>query len=894
MSQRNLHYLFKPRSVALIGASKRPSSVGAVLAHNLFKAGFDGPIMPVNPKHRAIEGVLTYPDVASLPVTPDLAIISTPPPAVPELIAQLGQRGTRAAVVITAGFGEAQGDEALALRQAMLDAAKPHLLRIVGPNCLGIMVPGIGLNASFAHVQSPPGRLAFVAQSGAMLTSVLDRAASRGIGFSHLVSLGDMTDVDFGDMLDYLANDVATGAILLYIEGITRARKFMSAARAAARTKPVILVKAGRFAEGAQAVASHTGSLAGSDEVYDTAFRRAGMLRVLTLDELFEAVETLAMRETPKGARLAILTNGGGIGVLATDALSEADGQLAELSADTIAALDGVLPATWSRRNPVDIIGDAPPQRYRDALEILLQERGVDAVLVLNCPTAISSSAEAAKAVIAAADARQRPAILTSWVGDNAARESRRLFAAAGIPTYDTPTQAVRAFMHMVDYRRNQEALTQTPASIPEEFVPDQQRARQVIERALGEERVWLTELEAKQLLSAYAIPAIATRKAATPREAGRIAAELGGPVVIKILSPDITHKSDLGGVALDLHGPHAVERAAAAMLERIEAALPQARIEGFAVQPMVERPGAIELILGMTDDAQFGPLILFGHGGTAVEIFADKALALPPLNMHLAQELMARTRIWKLLGGYRDRPAANLEEIALTLIKVSQLAIDHPEISELDINPLLADEFGVLALDARVRLGEPSRPGQQRLAIRPYPKELETTVQLGDGRTLLLRPVLPEDEPAFQETFAKLTSEQRRQRFFTPVKTLSHFMAARFTQLDFDREMALVLADEGIPGRAQIYGVASLNADPDNREAEYAIVVRDDITGAGLGILLMRRIIDYARSRGIGSIWGDVLKDNTTMLKMCRALGFSQSSDPDDPGIVKVRLALE
>lgn len=893
MTVRNLKYLFNPKSVALIGASKTAGSVGSVLARNLFRGGFDGPILPVNPKHAAVEGVATYANIASLPTTPDLVVIATPPQTVPGLIAEAAERGVKAAVVITAGFGESRDGQGAILEQQMREAARPHMLRIVGPNCLGIMVPAIGLNASFSHIAPLKGHLAFIAQSGAIVTSVVDWATSREIGFSHLVSLGDVADVDFGDMLDYLASDRDTHAILLYIEAVKDVRKFMSAARAAARMKPVIVVKAGRHEEGARAASSHTGSLAGADAVYDTAFRRSGLLRVRTLDELFSAVETLGMANPVKGNRLAILTNGGGLGVLATDGLIDEGGKLAELSAETITALDACLPATWSHANPVDIIGDASGQRYGDALEILLGDQGADAVLVINCPTAVASSSDAAKAVINRLTNRISSTVLTSWVGDGAAAESRQLFAESRIPSYETPEQAVRGFMHMANYRRNQELLMETPPSEPEEFTPDIAAAKAIIAVALKEGRPWLTEPEAKAVLSAYGIPVSQTRVAENPDQAASIAAEIGAAVTIKILSHDITHKSDIGGVALDLHGPAAAHDAAVAMQERVAKAMPEARIDGFSVQPMVHRPGAYELIVGMVNDAQFGPVILVGHGGTAVEIVDDKSLALPPLNMRLAREAISRTRIYHQLKGFRGRPPVNLDAVALTLIKVSHLVTDLADVAELDINPLLVDAYGVIALDARIRVEKSDRSAAARLAIRPYPKELEELIALGDGRTLLLRPVRPEDEPALQETFSKLTQEEIRLRFFAPIATLSHFMAARFTQLDYDREMALILADPGIAGKSVIYGVVRISSDPDNERAEYAVIVHHDMTGMGLGLLLMRKIIDYCRNRGLQEIYGDVLRENTTMLKMCAFLGFTKSNIPDEPSIVRVTLQL-
>lgn len=892
MTIRNLDALFGPKSVAVAGASKTPGSLGAVLARNLYNSGFDGPIMPVNPRHESVEGVLTYPDASALPLVPDLAVIATPPASVPGLVASFAERGARAAVVITAGFGERNTDGP-ALRRAMLDAARPHTMRIAGPNCLGVMVSGIGLNASFAHCAPRTGGLAVVAQSGAVLASLLDWAATRGIGFSHCVSLGDMCDVDFGDMLDYLATEVGVRAVLLYVEAVTQARKFMSAARRAARIKPVVVVKAGRYAAGARAAASHTGALAGLDAAYDAAFRRAGMLRVVDTGELFDAVETLAMARPVQGDRLAILTNGGGFGVLATDSLMDEGGRLADLAPETVKRLDAVLPPTWSHGNPVDIIGDAPGARYAESLDIMLEDPGADAILAINCPTAIASGTEAAQAVVDTVGDSRR-CVLTSWVGGEGARGARRIFAERGLPHYDTPDRAVRAFMHIVNYRRNQESLAETPPSIPEEFSPDTEAARQVIDTALADGREWLTEPEAKAVMAAYAIPVVPAQAAPDPEAAARVAARLATPVALKILSRDITHKSDVGGVLLDLRAPAAVREAAEGMLDRIRAARPDARLDGFTVQPMIVRPGAFELIVGVVEDRQFGPLVLFGHGGTGVEVIDDSALALPPLNMTLARQTIARTRVHRLLKGYRDRPAAALDDVALTLIKVSQLVIDLAEIVELDINPVLADEFGVIALDARIRVGVAAGPAAARLAIRPYPGELEESVRLDDGAELFLRPVRPEDEPAFQELFSRLSADAVRFRFFGPMKVLTHPFAARMTQIDYDREMALVLTEPGAAGAVPVHAVVHIAADPNGERAEYAIMVRTDMSGRGMGSLLMERIIAYATSRGLKEIFGEVLSTNARMLKICNRFGFTRHRNPDDAGVVEVRLTLQ
>ncbi|MBI3709283.1 MAG: GNAT family N-acetyltransferase, partial [Proteobacteria bacterium] len=769
---------------------------------------------------------------------------------------------------------------------AALEAARPHLLRIVGPNCLGIMVPSVGLNASFAHIAPRKGNIAVVVQSGAVITAMLDWAAPRAIGFSHFVSVGDMCDVDFGDLIDYLANDGQTSAILLYIEAVTNARKFISAARAASRLKPVIASKAGRHAESARAAASHTGALAGADAVYTAAFRRAGMLRVHSLDELFDAVETLSSPLNFEGERLAILSNGGGVGVLATDALIDLHGRLAELTGETTAKLDAVLPKTWSHADPVDIVGDAPPERYAKALAILLEAPEVDAVLVLNVPTAMASSRDAAEAVAMAIGNHRRP-VFTSWMGAAAAETARELFAAHRIPTYETPDKAVRGFMHVVRHRRNQALLMETVPSVPKEFACAGEEARAAIGAALAERRELLTEPESKRVLACYGIPVARTLVAADEEAAARAAAEIGGQVALKILSRDISHKSDVGGVALDLAGAEAVREAAAAMRARIAKARPGARLDGFAVQEMVRRPGAHELILGMSEDRQFGPVILFGHGGTAVEVIDDKALALPPLNMTLARDLMARTRVYNLLRGYRDRRPAALDAIALTLVQLSQLVVERGEVVELDINPLLADADGVIALDARIRV-RPGGGGAARLAVRPYPQELEETIALADGGTALLRPVRPEDEPAFHTAFERLSPEDIRLRFFGPVKEMTHEMAARLTQIDYEREMAFVLVNAG-----ELLGVVRLAADPDNVKAEFAVIVRSDLKGQGLGLLLMQRLIAYARGRGISILFGDVLQENVAMLALSRELGFAIDILSADAGILRATLKL-
>ena len=888
MTIRNLDAIFHPRGIALIGASARAGSVGLVTGINLRGSGFAGAIAFVNPKSQEILDAACYPNIASVPFVPDLGVICTPPRAVPQVIAELGARGTKGAIVITAGFGELEGSEGHALQQAMLDAARPHLLRVIGPNCLGVLSTQAGLNASFAPRNAKKGGIAFVAQSGAIVTTVLDWATARGIGFSHLVSLGDMADVDFGDMLDYLANDQQTSAILLYIEAVTSARKFISAARAAARLKPVIAIKAGRHGAAARAAHSHTGALAGIDSVYDAAFRRAGILRVRDLEEIFDAVETLSVAPRINRDDMIILTNGGGAGVLATDALLDFGGVPAQLSPETIKKLDALLPPTWSKGNPVDIIGDAQAPRYASALETLLAAPETNAVLVINCPTAIASGTEAARAVIEVARPKAK-AVLANWLGGELAQESRALFAAAAIPSYETPTEAARGFMHLVRYRKGQDTIVEVPPSAATEFVPDIAAARLLIDRALEAGEGWLAPEEVAALLESYRISVVRSAKAASPDAAVAIAAKFGSAVALKIVSPDILHKSEVGGVALNLESGDAVRSAAVAMLAHVRQTAPHARIDGFLVQEMVRKPGAYELIAGVAVDAQFGPFVLFGQGGTGVEIVADKAVALPPLNLQLARELMDQTRIAKLLAGYRDRPPAALDEIALTLVKLSQLICDFDEVVEVDLNPLLADSAGVMAVDARVRLARSQAPRGSRLSIRPYPKELERDEFLLALGKVKLRPIRPEDAESLKSFVSDLSPEDSRLRFFAPVKFLNPRLLARFTQIDYEREMALVLRPES---GNRILGVVRLVADPDNVSAEFAIVVASNLHRKGIGWLLLGRLVDYARARKLSELVGYVLRENAAMLALASKLGFVANAS-ESAEVVRVVLRL-
>ncbi len=893
MSIRHLDSLFDPSSLALIGASLRAGGVGATVWRNLRDGGFVGARWAVNPKYREFDGEPCYPDVASLPATPELAVIATPPATVPALIAALGERGTRAAIVLTAGLDAAQ-------KQAMLDAARPHLLRILGPNNLGLLSPHAKLNASFAHANVQAGGLAFVSQSGALVTAMLDWARGRGIGFSHFVSLGEHADVDFGDMLDWLASDARTRSILLYIESVEQPRKFMSAARAAARNKPVLVVKAGRSPQGQAAAASHTGALAGSDLVYDAAIRRAGMLRVDTLDDLFVAAETLThLRAPPRHTdlaaleRLTIVTNGGGAGVMAADAAALAGVSLAPLPDPTRAALDAALPANWSRANPVDIIGDAPIERYEHTLRTLLAEPATGSLLFIHAPTAIVPSAEIAQALLPLAhDAPGR--LLSCWLGNPAVQAAREAFHGAGIATYDTPEQAVRAFSLLITYRHNQAQLMQAPPAHAAAVTFDLRTVREVIDAALAAGREWLTEPESKALLDACGVPVVETRVIAPEADAALVAAQaIGYPVALKILSPQITHKSDVGGVALDLEDAPSLREAVLAMKKRVARLRPEAVIEGFTVQAMVRRPKAIELIVGASVDALFGPVLLFGAGGTAVEVVADRAVALPPLNAPLAHALIGRTRVARLLAGWRDVPAADTDAVAGVLIALSQLLADEPRIAELDINPLLADASGVIALDARVRISAAAPGGAAHFAIRPYPSELVETIDWR-GRTLTLRPIRPEDEAQHLEFLSRLDPVDVRLRIFYSRRGIERSELARLTQIDYEREIAFIATapiEQG--GGEETLGVVRATCDPDNHDAEFGIVVRSDLKGGGLGRRLMQKMIDCLRARGTQRLVATVLHENTRMLELARELGFVHDEQQPGDGTVAIELAL-
>jgi len=892
---RSSHYLaplFEPYSVAIIGATERRGAIGSVLIENMISARYTGALHPVNPKHRWVRGLKCYRSIAEVPQPVDLAVVATPPPLVPGIIEECGRAGARGAVVITAGFSET-GPEGAALENAVLENAKRYGLRLLGPNCLGLMRPEIGLNATFAHGNAIPGSLGVVSQSGAICTALLDWARPNNLGFSSVVSLGGSADLDFGELVDYLTYDPKTEQILLYIEGIRSARRFVSALRAAARTKPVVVMKAGRHPTGVRAAVSHTGALVGADDVFEAAIRRTGAVRVTTIVELVAAAQALSSHVRPRGNRLAIVTNGGGPGVLAADRAADLALPLAELSESTIDALAKVLPANWSHGNPVDLIGDADAGRYRAAVAACLADRNVDGVLAVLTPQAMTAPAEAARAVVACGRESTKP-LLAAWMGEEQVIEGRAVFQKARIPVFRTPEPAVEMFAHVSSFYRNQRMLLQTPQPLEEQPEPEIETARRLIETALAENRTILRPTEAKALLATFHVPVARPFPAKTEDEAVQRAQALGFPVAIKIDSPDITHKTDVGGVQLDVNDAEAARNAFRAIITSVRREQPSAVILGVTVEPMLKRPNARELLVGVVHDRVFGPAITFGSGGVAVEVHADRAVGLPPLNSFLVDEMIRSTRASKLLGHFRGMPPANMKALENVLLRVSAMVCELPWIRELDINPLLADESGVVAADARVVVG-PSSPGAQpydHMAIHPYPVSLVSEWVTERGARVTIRPIRPEDADNEREFVDSLSPEAKYLRFMSTLKQLTPAMLARFTQVDYDREMALVAVVEK-DGREVQIAVARYVINPDWESCEFAIVVRQDWQGHGLGRHLMLSLIDIAKGRGLKTMTGQILAVNPRMLSLAKALGFVVDDNAEDPSVKHVRLAL-
>ena len=892
MSTWRLESVFEPASIAVVGGSRRERSAGRAVMRNLREGGYAGKIGWVSPRHRRIDGIATVPRLDALGWVPDLVVITAPAPIVPALVAEAAGLGVGAALLLSAHLGPGRED----FHAAIEAAARAHGMRILGPHCLGILSAHARINASIAARAPEPGDLALVSESSAIAAALVEWGVSRSIGFSKVVSLGDALDVDFADLLDYLATDRHTRAILLYVENVGDARKFMSAARAAARAKPVVLVRAARPGPPPRMAEVGMRALAPEAAVHAAAFQRAGVLQVDALDDLFAAAETLASLRTFPGRRLAILGNGGGVGLLAAQQLAQLGGTLATLSPQTVEALDAVLPGGWSHDNPVDLVVDADGERYASAIEALLADPDNDALLVVNVPTAFSSPLHAATALAGALQRRPPRAahkpVFAVWLADD--DPAHAALHAAGVPRYATETEAVRGFMHLVRYREAQQALMETPPSLPADFAVDAGGARALVRQALARGEVQLDPQATAGILACYGLDYVAPLHAADPDAAAGAAAQLlaqGHRVAVKIDSPDIAHKSVVDGVRLNRGSAEAVREAAADVLRLARERRPDARIRGVTVQAMVERPHARELIAAIADDPVFGPVIVFGRGGTAVRVVDDLAVELPPLDLRLAHELIGRTRVSRRLKAHRGERAADERAIALALVKLAQLAADVPEIRQMSLNPLLADAEGAVAVDARILVGPVERlhrgRGHPRFAIFPYPSELERRITLASGAPALVRPVRPEDDGLFREFFSHVTDEDLRLRFFQSVRHFSHEFIARLTQMDYARSIALLaLDDEGA-----MLGAVRLHADANYERGEYGILVRSDLKGRGLGRQLMTIMIEVAGWLGLEEVEGQVLRQNRGMLAMCEQLGFRITPDPDEPGLMRVRL---
>ncbi len=888
MGKHYLNPLFAPKSVAVFGASERPDSVGQIVFQNMLQGGFKGALYPINSKNSEVQGQRAYAKIADIGEPVELVVIATPPQTVPAIIEECGLHGVKAAVIITAGFGEA-GPNGIALEKQLVEAAHRYNIRLIGPNCLGIMRPSIGLNATFNNGAANVGNIALVSQSGALCTAILDWANRNDVGFSSVVSMGSSTDVDFGEILDYLVSDPQTQSILMYIEGIRNARSFMSALRAAARIKPVILVKVGRHPAGSKAAMSHTASLVGADDVFDAAVSRVGVVRVQTVTQLFTAARALSCGFKPVGNRLAIVTNGGGPGVMATDRAVDLGLSMATLSDATIEYLNQYLPPNWPHSNPVDIIGDAQADRYHHAVKACLEDESVDGVLAILTPQAMTKPLESAQALIELANTHRKP-LLTCWMGETQVAEARDAFTKAHRPHFRTPEPAVEVFSHLSAYYRNQKLLMQMPGPLSHHVEPDVESARLIIEGAMQDHRKVLSEMESKALLSAFHIPVARTMVAHSPAEALLIAQQLGFPVAMKINSPDITHKTDAGGVVLNLNNAHEVRAAYQHIIDNVKHNRPNAKVDGISIEPMIVKPNGRELMIGVTTDPVFGPVITFGAGGTAVEIMGDRAVALPPLNSFLVSHLVQGTRIAKMLGSFRNMTPANMEALEDVLLRVSEMVCELPLLKEMDINPLILDEHGALAADARVvvEYRQPSADRYAHMAIYPYPAQLVSQWQLADGTDITIRPIRPEDATLVKLFVHDLSDETKYFRFMNSVQELTEDMLARLTQIDYSREMALVAVTSDQNEETEL-GVARYAINPDGKSCEFALVVADKITGKGLGQKLMVALFEAARGNGLEIIEGEVLSHNHNMLKLMTRLGFAIKTSLDDAGIMKV-----
>jgi acetyltransferase len=877
MDVHNLNRFFNPKRIALIGVTANPNSVGGKLLANLVGGGFDGVVYPVNAEREAVLGIQCYSDIKSLPKTPDLGVICAPSVQVPDLVRQCGEAGILGLIIVSAGFKESGPDGKALEEQIKTAAAKFPGMRIMGPNCLGLISPGKKLNISFAGGMPRAGHVAFISQSGALCTSVLDWALEGKIGFSHFVSIGNTIDVDFGDLIDYFGEDENTESIILYIESITEARKFMTAARAFARTKPIIAYKAGRYPESAQAAASHTGAMASEDAVYDAAFQRIGVARVFDIGDIFDCTELIGRRKIPSGSRLAIITNAGGPGVMATDALIEANGLLAKLSDKSMEALNEALPPAWSHSNPVDVLGDANSKRIEKAVQIVLQDSGIDAVLVILTPQAMTNPTASAKVVGRLAESTQKP-ILASWVGGATMHDGSRILTDCGVPTYRTPEQAIRAFMTLVAYSRNLETLYETPKDLLVDFKIDREKLRAEFLAGNFDGQNVLSEDTSKALIETYGIPVTRPYQVKTADEAVKMAEEIGYPVAVKINSPDITHKTDVGGVALSLDNASTVRESFERIIGSVSQKRPDARIDGVTIQRMITKGDSTELIIGIKKDAVFGTVIMAGMGGIGAELFSDKALGFPPLNERLARRMLESLKIWPLLRGYRGRPAVNIEKLIEALIRLSYLAADYPEISELDINPLYVSPRDIVALDARIVIdqniiGKSTEP-YSHLALRPYPEKYVKKATLKEGTEVILRPIKPEDEPLWMDLLASCSKESIYLRFRYFFQWASHEVAARYCYIDYDREMAIV-AEITENGTRKLIGVGRLIADPDHESVEYAVLIADTWQQKDLGRILTEYCLEIALKWKLRKVTAVTTTDNHPMIAVFQKLGF-------------------
>jgi len=874
MSMEKLTRLFNPKVIAIVGASAKKGSVGYSVMKNIIASGFDGIVYPINPTRTNVLGVKAYSSLEDVPDKIDLAIIVTPARTVPEIVESCGIVGVASILLISAGFAEI-GEEGKKLMKQIDETIRRYKIRLIGPNCLGFIKPSIKLNASFASKMALPGKIAFISQSGALCTAVLDWSIKQNVGFSHFVSIGSMMDVGFHDLIDYFGSDPLTNSIVIYMESLSNARSFMSAAKAFARAKPIIVLKAGRSSEGAQAAISHTGSLAGNDFVFDAAFKRAGVIRVDTIEELFNMAKALAMQPKPSNNRLAIVTNAGGPGVIATDTLIAKGGNLAELSEETISELNNHLSPNWSKRNPVDVLGDAGTAQYSKAVELCAKDKNVDGILVVLTPQAMTNPTEVAREVAAVARNCQKT-ILASWMGADDIEGGQKLLEVNNIPVYQAPENAIKCFIQMYDYSRNLSILHETPTQIPRQFTPDKAANEKLIKQVFDDNRTVMTEFEAKQFLANYQIPVIKNGLATTEDEAMTLADTVGYPLVMKIASPDILHKTDVGGVILNILNKDEAKTAYKKIMDSAREKVPNADIKGVFVEQMMHRK--YELIIGCKKDSIFGPTIVFGMGGVSVEVFKDTTVGLPPLNMALALRIIEDTKIYKLLKGYRGMPGADITSIQFLLYKFAYLLMDFPQILEIDINPFGVDEHDGVVLDAKVVLDNTvivdKANSNKHLVISPYPSEYTTEFIMKNGRKAILRAIKPEDEMMEKEMFSYFSERTQRFRFFQLIKNITHEQLIRYTQIDYDREIAIIAEIED-EGRKKMAGVVRLIADHYLETAEFAIVVADPWQNLGLGSKFTDFIYDIAKKHGIQKIYANVLAQNRVMQHMFRTRGF-------------------